>query len=75
MNQLVMGVLLGSLLLIVCVSVVSRFLHYKSERNLVKPRCECRLCGNVYTDAGGGKVNHCPACNAANLTRGNGKLG
>lgn len=75
LNELVMGVLLGSLLLVITASIFSRLLHNRVEKSLIRQRCECRLCGTVFMNAGGGKVISCPSCDALNLTKGNGKMG
>ena len=75
LNEMVTGVVMGSILLIVVMSFISRMLHQRAEKRIAKVRCVCRLCGNVFPERNAAELSHCPACNALNLIKGNGKLG
>jgi predicted Zn-ribbon and HTH transcriptional regulator len=76
LNEFVLVVVSGSMLLTVTVSVLSRFLHARAESRLLRARAVCRLCGNVFlSEHAGGKICHCPACDKPNLVRRNGRLG
>jgi hypothetical protein len=75
LNEFVLVVLSGSLLLVAGVSVLSRLLHFRAESRLVRARTVCRICGNVFVSEHSGNISHCPACDQPNLRRGNGKLG
>lgn len=72
---MVTAVVLGSFLLIVLLSLVSRLLHHRAEKRLVGTRHVCRLCGQVFTERDPAHLSHCPSCDALNLQKGNGKLG
>ena len=75
LNDFVTGVLSASLLLVASVSLVSRFLHMRAEKRLVRMRTVCRLCGNSFISDDSGKIRQCPFCDTPNLRRGNGRLG
>jgi predicted Zn-ribbon and HTH transcriptional regulator len=75
LNDFVLVVLSGSLLLVAGVSVLSRFLHLRVENRLARARTVCRICGNVFVSEQSGNLCHCPSCDKPNLRRGNGKLG
>ncbi len=75
LNDFVTGVLSASLLLVAGISLVSRFLHMRAERRLVRMRTVCRLCGNSFLSDYSGKICQCPSCDKPNLRRGNGRLG
>lgn len=75
LNEFVRAVVFGSLLLVVVVSIMSRFLHLRAEFRLVQRRTVCRICGYVFISEDTGKLCHCPACDKPNFRRGNGKLG
>lgn len=75
LNEFVLVVLAGSLLLTAAVSVLSRLLHVKAESRLSRARAVCRICGHVFVFPHSVKISRCPACDKPNLRRGNGRLG
>lgn len=75
LNDFVLAVVAGSMLLVAAASVVSRFLHHRAESRLVGLRTVCRLCGHISATDHSGKLSHCGSCGKLNLSRGNGKLG
>ena len=75
LNEMVSIVVTGSILFIALISFVSRLLHHRTEERLARMRCVCRLCGHVFTERNAAELSHCPACDALNLIKGNGKLG
>lgn len=75
LEQLVLGVLGGSMGLVVLLAVVSRYLHLRAETNLVRQRVVCRLCGHAEVREESGALPRCGICGALNVRRGNGKLG
>ena len=75
LNELVLGVIFGSIFLVAGISLFSRFLHWKAERQLERMRTVCRLCGHVFIDDHESNLSHCGACGALNRSKGNGKLG
>jgi predicted Zn-ribbon and HTH transcriptional regulator len=75
LNDFVVIIVAGSMLVVAGVSVVSRFLHHRAEARLVGERTVCRLCGHISATDHSGKLSHCKSCGKPNLSRGNGKLG
>ncbi|MEY3394265.1 MAG: hypothetical protein RL346_501 [Verrucomicrobiota bacterium] len=75
LNDFVLTVLFGSLMLVGLIGAVSRFLHWKSERRLCQRVVECRLCGHVFLNSQHEELVTCEACHAPNRKNGNGKLG
>lgn len=75
LNEFVLVVVFGSLLLVAGVALLSRFLHLRAETRLAQARTVCRICGNVFVSGHFGKLCHCPSCDKPNLRRSNGKLG
>lgn len=75
LNEFVLVVVFGSLLLVAGASALSRFLHFRAENRLMGARAICRICGNVFVAEHSGKVCDCPTCGKPNLRRRNGKLG
>jgi rRNA maturation endonuclease Nob1 len=75
LNELVLGVIFGSLVLVSGISLLSRMLHWKTEQRLARTRTVCRLCGHIFISGHEANLNHCEACGALNRRRGNGKLG
>jgi hypothetical protein len=75
LNEFVLAVVFGSLLLVAGVSVLSRLLHLRAETRITGARTFCRICGNVFVSEHSGKICQCPSCDKPNLRRGNGKLG
>ncbi|MFD2257960.1 hypothetical protein ACFSSA_14860 [Luteolibacter algae] len=75
LNELVMSIVLGSLLIVSVLSVGSRLLHSRSEVKLARMRTTCRLCGHVFLNDSSGNLIHCPSCDALNRKQRNGKLG
>jgi hypothetical protein len=57
---------LGSGLLVVFCTVVSRTLHARSEGKSLANRVICRLCLHAFEDTSHVKIVHCPHCGAAN---------
>jgi len=57
---------LGSGVLVVVCTVVSRTLHAHSERKSLANRVICRLCLHAFEDTSHVKIVHCPHCHAAN---------
>jgi predicted Zn-ribbon and HTH transcriptional regulator len=75
LNDFVTGVLVASLVLVAGISFLSRYLHMRAERRLVRMRIICRLCGNSFVSELSEKICQCPSCGKPNLRRGNGRLG
>lgn len=75
LNEFVTGVLSVSLVLVAGLSFLSRYLHMRAEKRLVRMRIICRLCGNSFVSDQSGKLCQCPSCGKPNLRRGNGRLG
>lgn len=75
LNELVTGVVFGSILMVAGISFISRFQHWKTERRLERMRTVCRLCGHVFISGHEGNLIHCEGCDALNRREGNGKLG
>jgi predicted Zn-ribbon and HTH transcriptional regulator len=75
LNDFVTGVLAASLVLVAGISFLSRYLHMRAERRLVRMRIICRLCGNSFVSEHSEKICQCPSCGKPNLRRGNGRLG
>ena len=75
LNEFVLLIIFGSLIVVAFASAISRFLHHRREFRVVSVRITCRLCGNVFISAHSGKLCHCSSCDALNLHKGNGKLG
>ena len=75
LNDFVTGVLAFSLVLVAGISFLSRYLHMRAERRLVRMRIICRLCGNSFVSEHSEKICQCPSCGKPNLWRGNGRLG
>lgn len=75
LNEFVLAVVLGSLLMVSGISMLSRFLHLRTEWKLARARTVCRICGHVFVADHSGKLCHCPSCDQPNLRRGNGRLG
>jgi predicted Zn-ribbon and HTH transcriptional regulator len=75
LNEFVLAVVFGSLILVAVVSVISRFLHLRAELRLARSRMVCRICGSVFVSEHSGKLCQCPSCDKPNFRRGNGKLG
>jgi hypothetical protein len=75
LNDFVLSVLLATLVAVVLIGMVSRFLHWRNERNLKRLVMVCRLCGHVFVNRENSELVDCDACHAANLRNGNGKLG
>ncbi len=75
LEEMVSTVVFGSFLLIILMSLVSRFLHHRAESRLGRMRHICRVCGNVFAERDAVQLSHCPSCDALNLHKGNGKLG
>jgi hypothetical protein len=75
LNDFVFGVLFGTLILIGLIGLISRFLHWKKERDLKRSVVVCRLCGHVFLNPKGEDLLDCEACHAVNRGKGNGKLG
>lgn len=75
LNDLVVWIVIGSFFLICVFSLVSRFLHIRKERAIVRERTICRLCGHVYRNEDALELSHCELCGALNRRTRNGKLG
>ena len=75
LQEFVFGVLVGCCLLVMGATGISRFLHWKTERRLLRARHACRLCGHVFLEAGRQKLLVCPHCGSQNFQRRNGPLG
>ncbi len=75
LNELVLGVLAVSFLMICGFAMLSRFLQYRKEKMLERERTECRLCGYVYRSDTHEDLSVCGLCGGVNRRRGNGKLG
>lgn len=75
LNDFVLLVIGGSSLLVMAGSLLSRYLHWKSEVKLTRARTVCRLCGNVYLAEHSGNLTHCPECDGLNTRVSNGRLG
>ena len=73
LNDFVLGVLLTTLAAVALIGMVSRFFHWRNERNL--KRTVCRLCGHVFMNRENAELVECHACHAMNRRNGNGKLG
>jgi Zn finger protein HypA/HybF involved in hydrogenase expression len=61
--------------LVAGISFLSRYLHMRAERRLVRMRIICRLCRNSFVSEHSEKICRCPSCGKPNLRRGNGRLG
>lgn len=75
LNEFVTMLVAASFALVAGASLVSRFLHLRAEKRLVRMRTVCRLCGSRFISDQSGRITHCPACDKPNLRRGNGRLG
>ncbi len=75
LNDFVTGVLAASLVLVAGISFLSRYLHMRAEKRLVRMRIICRLCGNSFVSEHSGKICQCRLCGKPNLRRRNGRLG
>lgn len=75
LNDFVLGVLAATLVAVALIGMVSRFFHWKNERNLKRMVTVCRLCGHVFMNRENVDPVECPACHAMNRRNGNGKLG
>ncbi len=75
LNDFVLGVLLATLVAVALIGMVSRFLHWRNERNLKRMVTVCRLCGHVFLNRENAELVECQACHAMNRRNGNGKLG
>ena len=75
LNDFVMVVLLASLIGVALIGMLSRFLHWQSERRLKRMVTVCRLCGEVFLNRENAELVECKACHAVNRRNGNGKLG
>ena len=75
LNEFVTMVVFATLILVVCASMFSRFLHVRSEKRLVRMRAVCRICGSSFITEHSGIICQCPACDKQNLRRGTGRLG
>lgn len=75
LNVFVTGVLAASLVLVAGISFISRYLHIRAEKRLVRMRIICRICGNSFVSEHSGKICQCPSCGKPNLRCRNGKLG
>ena len=75
LNDFVTGLLAASLVLVAGISFLSRYLHMRAEKRLVRMRVICRLCGNSFVSEHSGKICQCPSCGKPNLRRRNGRLG
>lgn len=75
LNDFVTAVLLASLVAVALIGMVSRILHWQSERRLKRMVTVCRLCGEVFLNRENADLLECKACHAVNCRNGNGKLG
>lgn len=64
--EFVLGVLLGSCLLVVAFAVISRTLHHRAENRSLANRVICRLCLHAFEDTSHVHAVNCPVCGAAN---------
>ncbi len=74
LNEFVQAILFGSLIAVALIGLVSRLLHWKSERRLRARVVECRLCGHVFMNSERKELVICEVCDAPNRKNGNGKL-
>lgn len=75
LEEMVVGVIFGSFLIVIMTSVVSRLFHRKEELRMLRTKNVCRICGHVFAEAGAGQITHCPSCDALNFGRRNDSLG
>jgi hypothetical protein len=68
----VLIVVLGSSLLVLLFTIISRTLHARAEARSLASRVICRLCLHAFEDHGHGKLVDCPHCGATN-ERGRGR--
>ncbi len=59
-------VVLGSSLLVLMFTAISRSLHARAEARSAASRVICRLCLHAFEDHGHGKLVDCPQCGTAN---------
>lgn len=71
----VLIVVMGSSLLVVLFTVISRTLHARSESRSLARRVVCRLCLHAFEDHRHTKLVDCPRCGAANERGRSCKLG
>jgi len=65
-DQFALTVLLGSLGLVVFLTVVSRWLHQRVEHRALANRVICRLCLHAFEDTTHVGTVACPMCGAIN---------
>ena len=75
LSEFVTILVAASLLLVAVASLVSRYLHLRAEKRLVRIRAVCRICGCSFIADGDANFFYCVACNKPNLRRRNGRLG
>ena len=63
-DQLAMAVLFGSMGLVIFFTLVSRWLHVRSERRSLANRVICRLCLHAFEDTVHNEIVACPICGA-----------
>ncbi|MES2474214.1 MAG: hypothetical protein V4640_00440 [Verrucomicrobiota bacterium] len=64
--EFVLGVIVGSFLLVGLVALISRTLHLRVEKRAIANRTVCRLCLFAFEDSSHVRTVHCPACGAIN---------
>lgn len=61
----VLFTVLGSCVLVVIFTLISRTLHARAESRSLSRRAVCRLCLFAFEDSGHAKIIECPHCGAS----------
>ena len=66
LSHFVFVVVFGCCVFVSVLAVVSRYLHYRSEKRALRRRVICRLCLHAFEDTGASPLVECPSCHARN---------
>lgn len=69
LSHFVLAVVFGCCVVVVALSAVSRFLHFRSEQRSLRRRVVCRLCLHAFEDPSDAMLMDCPVCHTPNERR------